>query len=257
MSEFESSTILLLTALGAAVLVIASAEEIFSFILKVFGNVSTPRFNIDLPKKQNEKNSTDINISNIFTPVKNFINRSVSVIKSKIQVKYNWKYSLILVVILSIIYLYASPYWTTFKMKSAILDGKTELLSKYIEFDTLRDNIKEQINASIAKSMNSEEMADNPFAGLGVSFAKSIGEKLIDEMITPQAIAKMLKGGKPTSSNSRKAVSDPFENVTTGYTGFNEFIVNVPIEGDEDVKFVFNRDFLSWKLTNISIPYQK
>ena len=77
------------------------------------------------------------------------------------------KGSIILVVVfgLAVIYLIAAPYITVYQMKAAAEQHDGEALSEQIDFDSLRQSLKDQFNVMLAKNMaQDEDLKDSPLA---------------------------------------------------------------------------------------------
>lgn len=168
------------------------------------------------------------------------------------------KKALVLVAVLLIGWVAASPYVVSQQMKSAAEARDAEALSDYIEFPTLRQNFKDQLNAAMAKEM-AKEVEDNPFAALGAAFGSMMVEGMVDAYVTPASIAEMMKGEAPneakkqgTSGSSKR--ENAFRDATLSYKAWDKFSIAVPTEDGEVTSFILHRRGLGWKLTNIVIP---
>jgi hypothetical protein len=164
---------------------------------------------------------------------------------------------------LFVIYVAAAPYITVYKMKSAAKDYDGEALSEHIEFPSVRQSLKDQMNAMFAKKMaEDEEMKDNPFAAVGAAFAGMMVDKMVDAYVTPVGITQLMAGEKPhpredsggESSNSpdRKPLSD----ASMSYESLDKFVVKVKGDDGDEAKFVLRRRGIDWKLTDIVIPLE-
>jgi hypothetical protein len=161
------------------------------------------------------------------------------------------------------IYVAAAPYITVQQMKSAAENHDGEALSEYIEFPSVRQSLKDQMNAMFAKKMaEDEKMKDNPFAALGAVFAGMMVDKLVDSYVTPAAITQLMAGEKPQptagqseetpNSSSRKPLAD----ASMSYESLDKFVVRVKGNDGGEGKFVLRRRGLSWKLTEIIAPLE-
>lgn len=157
----------------------------------------------------------------------------------------------------SILY-FGSPYYTLYKLKNAIENKDSESISKHVDFQSLRTNLKEQMNAMMASKM-AELQKDNPFAALGMVFASKMVDTLVDSMVTPYALNRVFKGEKPNTqnlANRQDSSSDtkPFKEATTSYHNLNTFYVVVPADKDES-KIVMEREgMFDWKVKNVILP---
>ncbi len=168
------------------------------------------------------------------------------------------KKTLVVVAALLIGWAIASPYVVSQQMKSAAEARDGEALSDHIEFPTLRQNFKDQLNAAMAKEM-SKEVEDNPFAALGAAFGTMMVEGMVDAYVTPASITEMMKGEAPNeakkqgSSESAKR-ENAFRDAKLSYKAWDKFSISVPTEDGEVTKFILQRRGIGWKLTNIVIP---
>lgn len=161
------------------------------------------------------------------------------------------------------LYVATAPYITVHQMKSAAESYDGEALSEHIEFPSVRQSLKDQMNAMFAKTMaEDEEMKDTPFAALGAAFAGMMVDKMVDAYVTPAGIAQLMAGEKPhpgaakgggSSNNSgRKPLSD----ASMSYESLDKFVVRVKGEDGDEGKFVLRRRGINWKLTDVIIPLE-
>lgn len=159
------------------------------------------------------------------------------------------------------IYVAAAPYITVHKMKAAVESHDGEALSEHIEFPSVRQSLKDQMNAMFAKEMaEDEEKNGNPFAALGTALAGMMVDKVVDAYVTPAGISQLMAGEKPnpqagqgeagSSSSDRK----PLEDATMSYESLDKFVVRVKYNDGGEGKLVLRRRGLGWKLTDIIVP---
>lgn len=161
-------------------------------------------------------------------------------------------------------YFFASPYIAVYQIRQAAKDRDADALEQHIDFPSVRESVKAQINVKVMESAKTE-LADNPFAALGVAFAGAMVDGMVNAMVTPAGLAQMMKGDKPklkdqprTSQGSNEpapAAREPFEGAEMSYQGFNRFVVSVPDKtGDGQVRFILTRSGLSWLLSDVKLP---
>lgn len=165
---------------------------------------------------------------------------------------------LIVVVILALGWFIASPYVVANQMKSAAEDRDGESLSEHIEFPTLRQNFKDQLNVAMAKEM-ANQAEENPFTALGAAFGSMMVDGMVDAYVTPAGITQMMKGESPkepgeVATLGGESNSNAFEDAELSYEAWDKFTISAPNEEGEISKFVLRRRGISWKLTNIIIP---
>ncbi len=161
------------------------------------------------------------------------------------------------------IYIATAPYITVYQMKSAAEKHDGEALSEYIEFPSVRQSLKDQMNAMFAKKMaEDEEIKNNPFAALGAAFAGMIVDKMVDAYVTPAGITQLMAGEKPKSeadkggSNTDHSERKPFSDASMSYESFDKFVVKIKGTDGGEGKFVLRRQGIGWKLTDIIIPIE-
>ncbi len=178
-------------------------------------------------------------------------------------------------------YIFAAPYITAYQMKNAAEAQNGEELSEHIDFVTLRQSLKDQMNAMLARKMVQEkkEEDNNVFAALGTFLAGMMVEKIVDVYVTPAGITELMKGEKPNPDASHpfnlhwitelmkgekpnpekidgqstvQASSKPFSNTSASYESFNKFSVTTRNDkSDTEAKFILRRRGIGWKLTEI------
>jgi hypothetical protein len=173
---------------------------------------------------------------------------------------------LILVLLASLsVWAYYGPHRTLNKIREAAEKGDTEALRDLIDFPSVRESLKEQLNSIMAKKMT-VELKDNPFASLGMMIASAIVDKMVDSFVTPNGIASLVKGMKPKfdpSQNPNENIDSSEEKNTENkiskkyrYEGLSKFIVSFcnKDKNTECISLILRRDGLKWKLTEIQIP---
>ena len=159
------------------------------------------------------------------------------------------------------IYLVAAPYITVHHIKSAAESHDGEALSEYIEFPSVRQSLKDQMNAMFMKEMAKDGMSDNPFAALGAAFAGVMVDKMVEAYVTPAGITQLMAGAKPNSAQGGESDGDsghkPLSDASMSYESLNKFVVKTKGGTGEEGKFVLRRRGIGWKLTEIIIPLDK
>ena len=171
--------------------------------------------------------------------------------------KYTWIVSIFLLLLAG--YVAAGPYITVSEIKSGIVDQDSERLSENIDFPSLRQNLKEQLNAMLMKDAVTE-LDDNPFGALAIGLASKFMDGMVDTFVTPSGLATMMQGNKPDQSSQGSDTStqpkkeDLFKDATYSYDSLDKCSVWVHNEDGDKVRFVLKREGVSWKLVNIVLP---
>lgn len=157
-------------------------------------------------------------------------------------------------------YLYATPYLALNSIKEAALTGDSDTVSKYIDYPSVRQSFKDQMNAVMAKELMKQD--NDGFAALGAMLASTMVDKMIDGFVTPEGMTLMLQGkdlkqsvsgGENESAEHKQEEHQP--DYETSYTSFNDFqvVIKDPNKSKE-VKVLMVRDGLSWKINKIVVP---
>jgi len=166
------------------------------------------------------------------------------------------------ILVLGVAWLYFSPYLAVNAVKRAAIEGNAEDLREYIDLPAVRESLKDAIRSEMTKEMakSKTENVDNPFAALGMVVAEAMIGPMIDTLVSPAGIAKLLEGrsaelAKNDSGTAKPAGGAPQPDVKMRYEGLGKFVVQVRGANEEDVGFVFRREGLySWKLVAIRPP---
>ena len=165
------------------------------------------------------------------------------------------------VIALSVCFYY-TPHWAVSNMKEAAENRDADTLSEYVDFPALKESLKANFNAMMATEV-SNNMNDNPFGAFGAALAAAFINPMIDNLVTPESLAMMMKGEKPKlekinreNENNRPDTDENTETVMK-YDNFNSFIVTVKEKGssEDPIKMIFKRHgIVSWKLTALRLP---
>jgi len=165
------------------------------------------------------------------------------------------------VIIVALIgYAAVGPLITIHQIKSGVEQQDSEKLSEHIDFPTLRTNIKEQINSDLIKQA-ATDLKDNSFLALGLAFAPKLIETLVDSFVTPSGLSNLMAGQKPQKREKEQPTQEVrgeqrrwlFDNSRYSYDSPSKFSVWVKDDNGKEVRFVFTRDGLSWRLSNVAI----
>lgn len=168
--------------------------------------------------------------------------------------------AVVLFLVLGAVYIYATPYIAAYDLQNAVKNGDKQTLAEVMDFPVLRKNIKNQLNIELATEMT-KDSKDNPFRILGVAFVTKFIDAVVDDLVTPEGLAALVKHGK--SSLEKDSASDTQEPQTESaehnardfrlmYKSLNRF--NIVVERNSaTLTLVLTRDsFLGmWKLTDI------
>jgi hypothetical protein len=153
-------------------------------------------------------------------------------------------------------------------IKKAAQQNDKDRLRDLIDFDSVKTGLKEDIKAQIVAS-TTESVKDNPFAALGVALASMVVDPLVDSIVSPAGITRLVEDGRigpqpgdPASPPSSKAAEKPAMGdgmkIQYSYDDFSRYRVRIRqpgMESDQALTLTLRREGLfSWKLTRVSIP---
>ncbi|GAA3540512.1 hypothetical protein GCM10022394_20360 [Zobellella aerophila] len=179
------------------------------------------------------------------------------------------KYLVALLAVAALGYLAAMPYITVNQIREAADRRDSRALAQHVEFDSVRQSLKDQLNARLLQGLGGE-IKQNPFTALGAAFANMMVDGLVDTYMTPAGIEQLMRGETPApgipsrSSSQNKTQSGsqsdpykpnkPFSDASMGYVSPNTFVVTMKDENEEEARFILRRRGLEWKLTAIVLP---
>lgn len=163
---------------------------------------------------------------------------------------------------------YFQPYLTLYSVQSAIQKKDIKSLNSYIDYAALRQNFKNQINLQMMQGM-ADQFSENKFSIIAMPLMQIFSDKIIDTMITPEALIALFQGKPSVNHNAEKKKNsldqdgsesqqsekrDIFSNSKFHYESLNEFITTIENRNGENIDFIFERRGLGWKITGINLP---
>ena len=183
-----------------------------------------------------------------------------------------------LVVFIFFIYLVLSPFATLGMMYFSVTHADEAGFSEYVDFSMLRINLEKQLVGVIDKTSDGWLKSD-PFTVVEVGFSSEIAKSIVEGVATPEYLMRILQnqsllnteemgvsGMKAIESSvvEEGVMSRWFYNlklpkllsvVRYSYDSFDQFSTWWPYEG-RDVRLIFVRSGLGWKMANIILPVQ-
>lgn len=164
----------------------------------------------------------------------------------------------------------AWPYYVVYDLISGIKSGNEITLENRIDWDSVRQGVKADINADWLASVykNNDSSAGAALGtGLAMVMAPSIVNQSVDSLLTPASIAAAVKSKNTDGKNStdkpnvpREILSLDFDKIKYAFFAGDPFtfLIQVnPAESDNDslVKAVM-RWSGTWRLTRVYLPKQ-
>jgi len=151
---------------------------------------------------------------------------------------------------------YAMPYLVIWSMYQAVKTGDSAALVSHVDFPSLRGSIKSNLDQSVSNTLSKVGMG--PLGAIGARVANSLASPIIDAVVTPEGVAKMMSGQKPTAAGMSAPAPAPSSGedpvVSMGYESFGTFVVYAGRNDTGPLGLVFTRDGLSWKLSAVRFP---
>lgn len=172
--------------------------------------------------------------------------------------------ALLLVAVLALgAYVVAGPYLAINGIQKALAEQDTRRLERHVDFPSVRASLKAQLEDRMARRAGSQ-MQQTLFGSLALGVARSVMGGGVDAMVTPMGIAAILQGrtmwkqsmGQTVDGGtfSRAVPVEPLSNATHRYESPSRFVATVEDPQGEVTVFVFRRQGLVWKLTDIRLP---
>lgn len=157
-------------------------------------------------------------------------------------------------------YFYASPYLVLNSIKKAAQEGDSEKVSAYIDYPSVRQSFKDQMNAYVMKDVVSEKT--DGWEALGAMVATTMVDKVVDSLVSPQGLTLMMQGKdfKDAVQNHNHSGAEQSENkpkleYSTRYLSMNMFEATIKNPNNEKtLKVIMERDGLSWKVKKFVLP---
>lgn len=148
-------------------------------------------------------------------------------------------------------YTAAGPYLTLSGIRTALETNDPAKLQAHIDFQTLKQNIKDQINAQAMQPVI--EDPGNPFAAFAAGIVTGMTDKLVDAMISPAGITAALsdKGFDGSVFENKHKL---FSATSITYDSIDTASIWIASDNAEPTRLVLTREGINWKLTNITGP---
>lgn len=164
--------------------------------------------------------------------------------------------------------LYATPYLTVHQMREAARERDAQRLAGYVDFPALRQSLKLGVQDRLAGRERNERGDPTPAAAMGAAVAAALLGPMVDVLITPEALGRLLQGESPLGLPGRREPASsapgagrdekrPRLHTEMGYESPGRFVFSLRREGDDEepVDLVLHRQgLLQWKLAELRLP---
>ncbi|VVD75849.1 putative transmembrane protein [Pandoraea communis] len=185
--------------------------------------------------------------------------------------------------------LFGTPYYTLWRARDAANARDATALSSYVDYPAVRESLKMSLHDELARQMDKQR--GNAFGSLALALGGLVSDRVVEALLTPEAVAAMLRGdstglppapGAPAprdaapqppqaQSSSPQAPSagsessplspsgnEPPRTITrTKFQDFSHFLVHVSRSDRPERVVTFTltrRNLVQWRLTAIALP---
>lgn len=107
-------------------------------------------------------------------------------------------------------YVVAAPAITMYRIKRAAENNDSATLSELVDFPSVRQSFKEQVNAMIAERLGTDpRMQNSLLAGLGSAAAGIMAERMVETWVTPEGITQLMEGARPRMDATQRMGGAP------------------------------------------------
>ncbi|APP77345.1 hypothetical protein BJD12_21350 [Xanthomonas vesicatoria ATCC 35937] len=160
-------------------------------------------------------------------------------------------------------YVVAGPYLAMRGISQAIADRDAAQLDSYVDFPSLRVNLKAQLDDYLIRQAGSS-MQSSLLGGFALQLASGISGAGVDTLVTPLGIGALLQGhsvwnrliGDTVSADTYAAPAParPLQGATQRFESTRRFTATTQTADGAPVNFVLTRQGLRWRLTDIQLP---
>jgi len=158
----------------------------------------------------------------------------------------------------------AGPYIAIHGIRNALAEQDTGKLARYVDFPTLRVNLRAQLQDRIVRAAGVQ--AQSSWLGsIALSLASGAAGIGVDAMVTPTGIAAILQGHSIWKRASGETANgdtygpprpaEPLRQVHGTYQSLSRFTATSTVDGGSaPLMLVFERQGILWKLIDIRLP---
>ncbi len=146
---------------------------------------------------------------------------------------------------------FASPLYAMNQLRDAAQSGEEAALESSVDFPVLRENLKTELRGRIAGGLDG--VAGGELGRFGSALGMAVVDPMIDGLVTPEAIATVVRQGdviRPSTDNPQSGTSEADWSIER--SGLSRFTAR-PTQGD--AALVFERRGLGWKLVGIDLAH--
>lgn len=171
----------------------------------------------------------------------------------------------VLLLVMAAGYFAAAPYISVLAIQKGLEENDSATLVRYIDFPSLRQNLKEQLNATYLGESDGQA---NFLSALMNGFKAKLVDSMVESLITPEGLANLMAGKRsfsqageapPVASSAEKPEEKKkvFDDARFTYDSLEQFSVWLPDSKGTPMRLILQRRGAIWKLVNITLPQEK
>lgn len=103
------------------------------------------------------------------------------------------KLSLVVVALLVVLgLLFGTPYYTLWRARDAANARDATALSSYVDYPAVRESLKVSLHDELSRQMDKQR--SNAFGALALALGGWVSDRVVEALLTPEAVAAMLRG---------------------------------------------------------------
>ena len=146
---------------------------------------------------------------------------------------------------------YSSIVISLYNLHKAVFFKNQNLIEEFIEFKTLKSNLKKNIDKTIKSEIEKDKTLDPATKLLTFALASNFSEILISNYINPKDITLLLNKINNDKVPKPNLAKTYFVIIKLNFENFNQIYINYE-KNNEKIPVVFKRDKYRWKLVNIN-----
>jgi len=144
------------------------------------------------------------------------------------------------------------PYLTLYRLGQAIRQGDAATLQSMVNWDAVRDGIKEDICDMVIEQPK-EQQANGQLPPFGAGFVRGIATNVIDKRVTPEALVAAAAQQPEAASNA--AIGAPVQVSWAFFASPSAFVVDFNAPGQAvPIRLQMDLRYGSWHVTRVWLP---
>lgn len=172
---------------------------------------------------------------------------------------------LVLLLLGVVAYTAAGPFLTLRSIRDAVEAGDTRALGRHVDFPLVRSSVQAQLEDYVARRMADPTLPPQ-LREIGAQVTAGVTGGIVDMLVTPAGIGAVLQGRsivrrvmglppeRPTAGKPSVPTLDPLAGAKYDYESASRFTATVQNADGAPVVFVFTRDGLQWRLSDVRLP---